>query len=173
MIENGNLHIEFPDGKMTLYMDKFFPAPKGVIRKLFLKTIALNYRKRMEYTEDILTWLRQSIIDLDMEETMKARANMYGNRMTSISELKEPLEKQEQKVKDLERFYKTLTAKEKKSFKLELKKESNRLKELKTRMKELKADARYQKQEFNRVQAWEKGYKENIELIEKLTAGWE
>lgn len=172
MIENGICHIKYPNGKMSLYMERFFPTSAHNIRILFLKTIALNWEERCQIAQDILQWLKEAQRELDIEKTLRFRADKHVEQRTKASEMQEKIDKCEQGVKNLQDFIRVLPRGKKKPYQEKLKQEREKLKGLKDKQRNLKYDAQYQYAEFNRVQSLDKKFKENIELIEHLSAGW-
>ena len=173
-IKDGLCHITFPDGKMTLVMDKFFPAPQPIIRKLFLKTIALNWKDRCQITAEILDWLGWQLAGSNPDERKKYHANKYAEIRTQITELEEQIEKQTCKINDLVEFRKTLPPRSghKQEWNTAFKAEQGKLKDLKDKRRDLKADAADQMKQFNKIDSDMKKFKANIELIEQLTADW-
>lgn len=171
-IENGLCHISFPDGKMTLVMNKFFPAPQQIIRKLFLKTIALNWEDRCQITEEILGWLRRETNEQNVQESLNFYANAYANARTEINELFPRIERQERRVQEVKDYMTMLPRGHKKEMKPELDKKKATLKELRDRLHALRQDARHCKSEFNKINSNVEKFKANIELIEQLTADW-
>lgn len=172
MIENGICHIKYPNGKMSLRMERFFPTSAHNIRILFLKTIALNWEERCQIAQDILQWLKEAQRELDIEKTLRFRADKHVEQRTKASEMQEKIDKCEQGIKNLRDFIRVLPRGKKKTYQEKLKQEREKLKGLKDKQRNLKYDAQYQYAEFNRVQSLDKKFKKNIELIEHLSAGW-
>ena len=172
MIENGICHIKYPNGKMSLVMKEFFPTSAHNIRLLFLKTIALNWEERWQIAQDILQWLKDAHRDLDVDNTLRFRANTCVAQKTKAKEMQEDIDKQAAKIRKLQDFIKSLPRGQKKPYQDKLKGEKETLKGLKEKQTTLKHDAQYQNGEFIRVQALDRKFKANIELIEQLSAGW-
>ena len=161
MIENGICHIKYPNGRMSLVMEKFFPTSAHNIRLLFLKTIALNWDERWQIAQDILEWLRDAHRALDVDNTLRFRANQCVTQRTKVKEMQEEIDRTAAQID------------KKKAYKKKLEAEKEKLKGLKEKQRILKDDAAYQHGEFIRVQALDKKFRENIELIEQLSAGWQ
>lgn len=172
MIENGICHITYPNGKMSLVMDQFFPTSAHNIRLLFLKTIALNWEDRQQTADDILHWLKEAHRELDAESVMKFRANKCVDQRTKAKEMQSDIDRQALKIKNLQDFIKSLPRGQKKPYQEKLKGEKEVLKGLKEKQSGLKHDAQYQNGEFIKVQALDRKFKANIELVEQLSAGW-
>lgn len=173
MIENGICRIKYPDGQMLIVMDKFFPTSAHNIRVLFLKTIALNWEQRGNVAFDILQWLKDAHRKLDVENTLKFRANTCVTQRTKAKEMQEEIDKQAAQIEKMKVYLKEMTRGQgKKGYREKLKAEKEKLKGLKEKQASLKRDAQYQNGEFIRVQALDRKFKANIELIEQLSAGW-
>lgn len=172
MIENGICRIKYPDGQMLIVMDKFFPTSAHNIRVLFLKTIALNWEQRGNVAFDILQWLKDAHRKLDVENTLKFRANTCVTQRTKAKEMQEEIDKQALKIKNLQDFIKSLPRGQKKPYQEKLKGEKEVLKGLKKKQSGLKRDAQYQNGKFIKVQVLDRKFKANIELVEQLSAGW-
>lgn len=173
MIENGICHIKYPNGKMSLRMERFFPTSAHNIRILFLKTIALNREDRWQTAQDILQWLKEALEAMDAERAMKEYANTCVERRTQAKEMQEDIDRQAAQIQKMNVYLKEMARGQgKKAYRKNLKAEKEKLKGLKDKQRNLKYDAQYQYAEFNRVQSLDKKFKENIELIECLSAGW-
>ena len=116
MIENGICHITYPNGKMSLVMEQFFPTSAHNIRLLFLKTIALNWEDRQQTADDILHWLKEAHRELDAESVMKFRANKCVDQRTKAKEMQSDIDRQALKIKNLQDFIKSLPRGQKKPY---------------------------------------------------------
>ena len=172
MIENGICHITYPNGRMSLVMEQFFPTSAHNIRLLFLKTIALNWEDRQQTAQDILQWLKEAHRALDVDNTLRFRANTCVSQKTKAKEMQSDIDRQAAKIRKLQDFIKSLPRGQKKPYQEKLKGEKEVLKGLKEKQSGLKHDAQYQNGEFIKVQALDRKFKANIELVEQLSAGW-
>ena len=174
MIENGICHIKYPNGRMSLVMEKFFPTSAHNIRLLFLKTIALNWDERWQIAQDILEWLRDAHRALDVDNTLRFRANQCVTQRTKVKEMQEEIDRTAAQIDKMKVYLKEMARGEgKKAYRKKLEAEKEKLKGLKEKQRILKDDAAYQHGEFVRVQALDKKFRGNIELIEQLSAGWQ
>lgn len=173
MIENGICHITYPNGKMSLVMDQFFPTSAHNIRLLFLKTIALNWEDRQQTADDILHWLKEAHGNLDVENNLRFRANTCVNQKTKAKEMQEDIDRTAAQIDKMKVYLKEMArGAGKKAYREKLKCEKEKLKGLKETQRNLMHDAQYQNGEFIKLQALDKKFKANIELIEQLSAGW-
>ena len=173
MIENGICHIKYPNGRMSIVMEQFFPTSAHNIRLLFLKTIALNWEERGQTAQDILQWLKDAHTAMDIDNTLRFRANNYVNQKTKVKEMQEDIDRTSAQVSKMKVYLKEMARGQgKKAYREKLEAEKEKLKGLKEKQRILKEDAAYQNGEFIRVQALDKKFRANIELIEQLSAGW-
>ena len=169
-IKDGICYITFPDGKMTLVMDKFFPAPKYIIQKLFQKTIALNWKERQQITDEIIQWMEQKIEKLP--DSLDFYANAFADVRTEMNELLPRIERMGRLVQEAKDYMSFLPRGQKKNVKPHLDERKAKLKELKENMSALRKDAKWCQSKFNEAKALEEKFKDNIELIERLTVDW-
>ena len=174
MIENGICHITYPNGNMSLVMKEFFPTSAHNIRLLFLKTIALNWEERWQIAQDILQWLKEAHRELDAESNMKDAANNCVMLRTQAKEMQESIDRQAERIGKMKVYLKEMKRGDgKKTYREKLKAEQEKLKGLKEKQHSLMENSKYNNGRFIRVQALDKKFKANIELIEQLSEWWQ
>lgn len=170
-IENGVCRITYPNGKMLLAMDRFFPAPAHDVRVLFAKVIRKNCTP-WKAAEEILEWLKEAHMELDAESAMKAKAAACAGKRDEAERVQAEIDRQAVRVRDVQESIKSLPRGKKAACQDLLTAEKEKLKRLKEKLKWLKEDAKFENGEYIRIRTLERKLRENISLIEQLTAGW-
>ena len=156
--------FKYPNGRMTINVDEFFPTSKTKLIKL-LKVIDLNYGSdRDEICARLLNTLKEDFHDrgFNNPNLLKDIANKAVDAGTHASEIKEEVEKLEKKVKDLAVFGDKQKRKETKAL----------LKSAKERLGEQLSNKRYYSSLFKKTKTTMDQYKGNIETVEELLNKW-
>lgn len=83
------VNYNYGNGKLTLYPEKFFPATKGKIRKLYKLFFRIGDRPSSEYVDECLQHLDERIPE--EEQKAKELANEYVTLRTKQVELKQQI----------------------------------------------------------------------------------
>lgn len=156
--------FKYPNGRMAINVDEFFPTSKTKLIKL-LKVIGLNYGSdRDEICARLLNTLKEDFHDRGFNDPdlLKNIANKAVDAGTHASEIKEEVEKLEKKVKDLTVFGDKQKRKETKAL----------LKSAKERLGEQLSNKRYYSSLFKKTKTTMDQYKGNIETVEELLNKW-
>lgn len=126
--------FNYPNGRMSIVCDRFFPCGKGKMHKL-LKTLDLNpdYWVKYEKGKELEAWMQESYLIAIDERILKDIANTATEALTKAKEMEEPINKQAAVVQNLKSEIKALpTGSEmKKTMKERLKDEKEKLANLK------------------------------------------
>ncbi|MGN0269062.1 MAG: hypothetical protein ACI4CX_00035 [Candidatus Weimeria sp.] len=157
------IHIEYPRGQMTLYLEEFFPAKSKSIRILYDLVInqAYNWEMREEAITQIMSYLDQSIATysdkdyiraisrsfLDTKERLATVQASVNSQVGVVDRFKKSYDFQAEVVRQLKKSYDSARQKTiKKSIGEKLQEERKRLraiggklKEEKQKLKDLKA----------------------------------
>ena len=140
------VNYNYGNGKLTLYPEKFFPATKGQIRKLYKLFFRIGDRGAFAYVDECLQHLDERIPE--EEQKAKELANKYVTLRTKQVELK-------QQIRD-----------KKKTNGLPFR--GDELKEYKKELKKLNEKVSSAKVEANRAVKIVPWLKENKELLKEL-----
>lgn len=140
------VNYNYGNGKLTLYPEKFFPATKGQIRKLYKLFFRIGDRGASAYVDECLQHLDERIPE--EEQKAKELANEYVTLRTEQMELK-------QQIRD-----------KKKTNGLPFR--GDELKEYKKELKKLNEKVSSAKVEANRAVKIVPWLKENKELLKEL-----
>lgn len=162
----------YESGHMQLVLGNFFPTTNTKVRFLMNKIIALNITERYQIAETILAYLKSAYDPEEYTAAMKDYANNVVTLRTKAKEMQEDIDKQAAKVTRMKEYIKALPRGKKKPYQEELKQEKEKLKVLKSKQTDLKHDAQYNNGRFIEIRAEDKRFKENIRIIEELSAGW-
>ena len=136
----------YGNGKLELYPEKFFPATKGQIRKLYKLFFRIGEEGPSFYVDECIRSIDERLPEL--EQTAKDLANEYVNLRTKQSEMKQHI-KDKKKANGL-------------PFRGdELKEYKQQLRDLNVKVSEVEADARI----AAKTVPW---LKENRELLKEL-----
>ena len=81
------VNYNYGNGKLELYPEKFFPATKGQIRKLYKLFFRIGDRPSSEYVDECIQSIDERLPEL--EQMAKDLANEYVNLRTKQSEMKQ------------------------------------------------------------------------------------
>ena len=162
----------YESGHMQLVLNQFFPTTNTRVRFLMNKIIALNPIERYQIAETILTYLKGAYDPEEYRAAKKDYANAVVSLRTKAGEMQEGIDKQAAKIARMKQYIKELPRGKKKPYQEELQQEKEKLKVLKEKQTNLKRDAQYNNGRFIEVNAKDKRFKENIRIIEELSAGW-
>lgn len=84
------VNYNYGNGKLTLYPEKFFPATKGQIRKLYKLFFRIGDRGASAYVDECLQHLDERIPE--MEKLAKELANEYVSLRTRQVEMKQQIQ---------------------------------------------------------------------------------
>ena len=79
----------YGNGKLELYPEKFFPATKGQIRKLYKLFFRIGDRRSSEYVDECIQSIDERIPE--MEKLAKELANEYVSLRTRQVEMKQQI----------------------------------------------------------------------------------
>ena len=80
----------YGNGKLELYPEKFFPATKGQVRKLYKLFFRIGVRPSSEYVDECIQSIDERIPEL--EKLAKELANEYVNLRTRQVEMKQHIQ---------------------------------------------------------------------------------
>lgn len=83
------VNYNYGNGKLTLYPEKFFPATKGQIRKLYKLFFRIGDRGASAYVDECLQHLDERIPE--EEQNAKKLANEYVTLRTQQTEMKQQI----------------------------------------------------------------------------------
>lgn len=83
------VNYNYGNGKLTLYPEKFFPATKGQIRKLYKLFFRIGDRGASAYVDECLQHLDERIPE--EEQNAKKLANKYVTLRTQQTEMKQQI----------------------------------------------------------------------------------
>lgn len=83
------VNYNYGNGKLTLYPEKFFPATKGKIRKLYKLFFRIGDRGASAYVDECLQHLDERIPE--EEQNAKKLANKYVTLRTQQTEMKQQI----------------------------------------------------------------------------------
>ena len=162
--------IQYYSGRMNIICDHFFPASAANVRKLFNKVVCLDYDHRADIAQDILQWMQDQVQHDTALLPQYAKAAVDAG--TKAAEMQGEIEKQAAMVQCVKNMAASLKRGKKDTCAEALKKEKERLKTMRSRQNDWKKKKRDNTHAFQSCQNQIKKFKENIELIEQLSAGW-
>lgn len=161
--------IQYYSGRMNIVCDNFFPTSAANVRKLF-KVVCLDYVHRADIAQDILQWMRDQVQQDPILLSQYANAALDAG--TKAAEMQPEIEKQAVRVQCMKDTIASLKRDQKVVYTEALKKEKEKLKAMRNYQRDFEKDKRYNTHKYKTCQNQLKRFKENIELIEQLSAGW-
>lgn len=143
-------------GEAVIYMNKFFPANVGILKKIIKKIINLDHEHREEIINEMINYCENSIPEL--EEKMNQMEKNYFDNKEVIADLVSRIKEQENLLIQLKR------QNDKKEI---YKEENNKLKELKSKYKKVNSAVKGAIKKKNLCLKQIELYKKDIKILEK------